>query len=52
MPSSTEGLDLAVLKRLFLAVTEGDIIELARQKPTGLYARRIWFLYEWRLAAS
>ncbi|MCS3926293.1 hypothetical protein M2175_001324 [Bradyrhizobium elkanii] len=31
-----EGLDLAVLKRLFLTVKEGDIAELVRQKPTGL----------------
>ncbi|MGY4430662.1 Fic family protein [Bradyrhizobium sp. F1.13.1] len=44
-----EGLDLAVLKRLFLAVKEGEIAELVRQKPTGLYTRRIWFLYEWLL---
>lgn len=44
-----EGLDLALLKRLFLAVKEGDIAELVRQKPTGLYTRRIWFLYEWLL---
>jgi hypothetical protein len=44
-----EGLDLAVLKRLFLAVKEEQIAELVRQKPTGLYARRIWFLYEWLL---
>lgn len=44
-----EGLDLAVLKRIFLAVKEGDIAELVRQKPTGLYTRRIWFLYEWLL---
>ncbi|QOZ66559.1 Fic family protein [Bradyrhizobium arachidis] len=44
-----EGLDLAVLKRLFLAVKEGDIAELVRQKPTGLYTRRLWFLYEWLL---
>jgi len=44
-----EGLDLAVLKRLFLAVKQGDVAELVRQKPTGLYTRRIWFLYEWLL---
>jgi Fic family protein len=44
-----EGLDLAVLKRLFLAVKEGEIAELVRHKPTGLYTRRIWFLYEWLL---
>jgi Fic/DOC family len=44
-----EGLDLAVLKRLFLAVKENEIAELVRQKPTGVYTRRIWFLYEWLL---
>ncbi|MEA2888601.1 MAG: hypothetical protein QOD11_2961, partial [Bradyrhizobium sp.] len=45
----TEGLDLAILKRLFLAVNEGEIAEAVRQKPTGIYTRRIWFLYEWLL---
>jgi hypothetical protein len=44
-----EGLDLAVLKRLFLALTPHDIEEIVRAKPTGIYARRIWFLYEWLL---
>jgi hypothetical protein len=44
-----EGLDLAVLKRLFLAARTDEIKELIRAKPTGLYARRIWFLYEWLL---
>ncbi|WP_316225075.1 MULTISPECIES: Fic family protein [unclassified Bradyrhizobium] len=44
-----EGLDLAVLKRLFLAAKEDEIAELVKQKPTGLYTRRIWFLYEWLL---
>ncbi|WP_213775336.1 Fic family protein [Bradyrhizobium sp. dw_78] len=44
-----EGLDLAVLKRLFLAVNEDEIAELVKQKPTGLYTRRIWFFYEWLL---
>ncbi|WP_311974436.1 Fic family protein [Bradyrhizobium glycinis] len=38
-----------MLKRLFLAVKEGEIAELVRQKPTGIYTRRIWFLYEWLL---
>jgi hypothetical protein len=42
-----EGLDLAVLKRLFAAVTRADIEAIVRTKPTGSYARRIWFLYEW-----
>ncbi|NQW23561.1 MAG: Fic family protein [SAR202 cluster bacterium] len=42
-----EGLDLAVLKRLFLATGPAEIEALVRAKPTGSYARRIWFLYEW-----
>jgi hypothetical protein len=44
-----EGLDLAVLKRLFLAVRPDQMTELIRAKPTGLYTRRLWFLYEWLL---
>lgn len=42
-----EGLDLAVLKRLFLAVGPAAIEALVLTKPTGSYARRVWFLYEW-----
>ncbi len=42
-----EGLDLAVLKRLFLATGPAPIEVIVRNKPTGTYARRIWFLYEW-----
>jgi len=42
-----EGLDLALLKRLFLTTGPAAIEALARDKPTGSYARRIWFLYEW-----
>jgi hypothetical protein len=42
-----EGLDLAVLKRLFLAADAAAIEAIVRATPTGSYARRIWFLYEW-----
>lgn len=44
-----EGLDLAVLKRLFLVIEEKEIAALVRQTPTGVYTRRLWFLYEWLL---
>lgn len=44
-----EGLDLAVLKRLFVATPQKDIEDIIRAKPTSSYARRIWFLYEWLL---
>jgi hypothetical protein len=42
-----EGIDLAVLKRLFQRLDPSAIAELVRAKPTGAYARRVWFLYEW-----
>ena len=42
-----EGLDLAVLKRLFAATGPDAIAGIVRSKPTGSYARRIWFLFEW-----
>lgn len=43
-----EAIELAILKRLFLAVRE-EIAELVKQTPIGLYTRRIWFLYKWLL---
>ena len=42
-----EDLDLAVLKRLFGATGPAPIEAMIRAAPTGAYARRIWFLYEW-----
>lgn len=44
-----EGLDLAVLKRLFQTVGAQCIEAMVKATPTGTYARRIWFLYEWLL---
>lgn len=46
-----EGLDLAVLKALFRATGPEPLIEIVRAAPTGAYARRLWFLYEWLLDA-
>jgi hypothetical protein len=46
-----EGLDLAVLKRLFAATGPAPVEALIKAKPTGSYARRIWFLYEWLTGA-
>ena len=46
-----EGLDLAVLNRLFRATGATPIAALVRARPTGSYARRVWFLYEWLTGA-
>ncbi len=37
------------MKRLFLHAGPREIEAVVRGKPTGAYARRIWFLYEWLL---
>lgn len=42
-----EGIDLAVLKALFEQVKSEAIVDIVRSEPTGIYSRRIWFLYEW-----
>ena len=47
-----EGLDLAILKRLFAATGPAPVEGLVRVKPTGAYARRIWFLYEWLMGTQ
>ncbi|WID99972.1 Fic family protein (plasmid) [Bosea vestrisii] len=44
-----EGLDLAVLKALFRVAGSDPIADIVRAAPTGAYARRLWFLYEWLL---
>jgi len=42
-----EGVDLAVLADLFKAVEPNAVAEFVRATPTGMFARRTWFLYEW-----
>lgn len=42
-----EGINLSVLKALFDAIKTSDIEEIIKSEPTGGYARRIWFFYEW-----
>lgn len=42
-----EGINLAVLKRLFDHLEANDIMDIVKLEPTGSYSRRIWFLYEW-----
>ena len=41
-----DGTNLAILAVLFQRVAEADLLEYVRSRPTGKYARRLWFLYE------
>lgn len=42
-----EGVSLPVLKALFDERPGDEIARIVAAKPTGVYTRRIWFLYEW-----
>jgi Fic family protein len=42
-----EGVQLGVLVALFKATGPEPIREFIAATPTGAYARRLWFLYEW-----
>lgn len=42
-----EGIDLQILTALFRAVAPDEVEAIVRATPTGAFARRLWFLYEW-----
>lgn len=42
-----EGIDLAILNALFQVVGAQEIESIVRSEPTGIYSRKIWFLWEW-----
>ena len=41
-----DGVSLSSLKVIFDAAAETELVDYIRSKPTGKYARRIWFFYE------
>lgn len=42
-----EGVNLGILASLFRQLPESEIVEIVGATPTGAFARRLWFLYEW-----
>jgi hypothetical protein len=41
-----DGTNLAILAGLFEVVSKKELIDYIKSKPTGKYARRLWFMYE------
>jgi Fic family protein len=41
-----DGTNLLILSRLFAAVPQPELCAYIQSRPTGKYARRIWYLYE------
>src|SRR5699024_4842516 len=42
-----EGVDLLILKKLFVKIGKAEIGAIVKSQPTGRNSRRIWFFYEW-----
>jgi hypothetical protein len=41
-----DGTHPAILARIFSRADEAELVAFLRRKPTGIYARRLWFWYE------
>jgi len=41
-----DGVNLAILFSIFQALEEKELLQYLRSKPTGKYARRLWYLFE------
>jgi len=41
-----DGINLGILKMLFLIIDENELVDYIRTKNTGKYARSLWFLFE------
>ncbi|MCX5690204.1 MAG: Fic family protein [Planctomycetota bacterium] len=42
-----DGTNLAILAAVFRAMDQSALLDFIRSRPTGKYARRLWYLYEW-----
>lgn len=47
-----EGINLLFFKKLFEKISKNEIKEIINRESTGLYTRKIWFLYEWLMAEN
>lgn len=42
-----EGINLLFFKKLFDTLSKAEITDLVQIESTGIYSRKIWYLYEW-----
>ena len=42
-----EGINILFFKKLFEELSEYKLLAIINSEPTGIYCRKIWFLYEW-----
>ncbi len=47
-----EGINLALIEALFKTIEKKRVIEHIKKQPTGIYSRKIWYLYEFLMNES
>ena len=47
-----DGINLAILMKIFEEINEEKLIEYIQSKYTGKYVRRLWFLFEFLTGKS
>lgn len=46
-----DGINLSILASLFRVIPQDEFLAYVKSRPTGKYARRLWFLYEFLTAS-
>src|SRR3990167_3727522 len=41
-----DGMNFAIIKALYERIEKNQVTDYIHKQPTGIYARKIWFLYE------
>lgn len=44
-----DGINLEIIKGLFQKINKESIVSYIQKQPTGIYSRKIWFLYEFMM---
>ncbi|MDR3492957.1 MAG: hypothetical protein P4M12_13135 [Gammaproteobacteria bacterium] len=47
-----EGINLEIIKALFGKIEKDDIVKYIQKQPTGIYSRKIWYLYEFLMTTQ
>ena len=47
-----DGINLRILLQVFQHIPAAELVTLIHRQPTGIYVRRIWFLYEFLLGTT
>lgn len=47
-----DGINLEIIKAFFEKIEKSHVVEYIKRQPTGIYSRKIWYLYEFLMDAK